>query len=267
MNPENVILGLVQGMTEFLPVSSSGHLALAKIMAGYNDAPIAYDIILHVATLLAVIIYFFQDIISLLFEWCYGLVNVNARRWTGWRFGWAILIGTAITAPFGIFLKRFVERASHSVLWLGINFLVTAALILSSRFITPCDEPVRVKNGIFIGIMQGIAVFPGISRSGATMWAGFIAGLSREDAFRFSFLLSIPAIIGAAVLEVIELGGTGLLRSLPHGWFIGAFTAFVSGIISLVILKRLIIEEKWWAFSIYCAIIGCTAVMYSLTGP
>ena len=267
MNPESVILGLIQGVTEFLPVSSSGHLALAKIFAGYKDAPMAYDIVLHIATLLAVVIYFIRDIISLLFEWCYGFVNANARRWAGWQFGWAVLFGTAITAPIAILLKPLVERASLSILWLGINFLVTAVLILSSRFVAPSDEPVRIKIGIFAGILQGIAVFPGISRSGATIWAGIIAGMSREDAFRFSFLLSIPAIIGAALLEALELGTSGFLSSLPDGWLIGAFAAFISGFISLVILRRLVTGEKWWIFSIYCAIIGCTAVMYSLTVP
>ena len=267
MNPESVILGLVQGVTEFLPVSSSGHLALAKIMAGYGDAPLAYDIVLHVATLLAVVIYFFQDIISLFIEWCYGFVNAKARRWEGWRFGWAVLLGTAITGPIGILLKPLVERASLSPRWLGINFLVTGLLVLSSRFLTPPGEPVRIKNGIFAGIMQGIAVFPGISRSGATIWAGFISGMSREDAFRFSFLLSVPAIIGATILEARELGASGFLGSLPRGWYIGAVAAFASGFFSLVILKRLITGEKWWVFSIYCIAVGCASVVYSLMGP
>ena len=267
MNPESVILGLIQGATEFLPVSSSGHLALAKIMAGYKDAPLAYDIVLHVATLLAVVAYFFKDIMSLLFEWCYGFVNANARRWAGWRLGWAVLAGTAVTAPFGFLLKKLVEeRVSLSPMWLGINLLVTGALILSSRFLTPRSEHIRVKDGIFVGIMQGIAVLPGISRSGSTIWAGFIVGLSREDAFRFSFLLSIPAIVGALILETGELGASGFLRALPDGWFIGAAAAFASGFVSLVILKKLITSAKWWVFSIYCFTLGCVAIIYSLMG-
>ena len=267
MNPESVILGLIQGVTEFLPISSSGHLALAKIMAGYKDAPLAYDIALHAATLLAVVIYFFRDIISLLFEWCYGFVNANARRWTGWRLGWAVLAGTAVTAPFGFLLKNLVEeRVSLSPLWLGINLLITGALILSSRFLSQQSEQIRVKDGIFAGIMQGIAVLPGISRSGSTIWAGLIVGLSREDAFRFSFLLSIPAIIGAIILEMGELGASGFLRALPDGWFIGAGAAFVSGFVSLVILRRLITSARWWVFSIYCFAVGGVSIIYSLIG-
>ena len=264
MNPENVILGLVQGITEFLPVSSSGHLGLAKVVAGYKDASLAYDIVLHASTLLAVVIYFFRDIITLLFEWFYGFFNVNARRWPGWRFGWAVLLGTAVTAPFGIFLKPFVLNMSLNTLWLGINFLVTGALIFSSCFILPGDEPIRIKNGIFAGIMQGLAIFPGISRSGSTIWAGLVSGMSKEDAFRFSFLLSIPAITGATILEARELGFSGFFSALPEGWFIGAGTAFVSGLLSLIILKKLITNEKWWIFSVYCMILGVSSVTYSL---
>ena len=265
MSAGSVVLGLIHGATEFLPVSSSGHLALAKIIGGYADAPIAYDIVLHVATLLAVVIFFFVDLISLLFEWCYGFVNANARRWTGWRLGWAILLGTVVTAPFGFFLKKLVEeRVSLSPLWLGINFLLTGALILSSRFFIPKGEHIKIKDGLFVGAIQGIAVLPGISRSGSTIWAGLIAGMSREDAFRFSFMLSIPAIIGALILEMRESGTAGFFRSLPSGWFLGAAAAFISGLISLVILKKLIIGARWWVFSIYCITLGFVSIIYSL---
>lgn len=263
---ETVTLGLIQGFTEFLPVSSSGHLALAKIIAGYDDAPLAYDIVLHLATLLAVAIYFFRDIMSLLFEWCYGFINVNARRWTGWRFGWAVILATAITGPIGVLLKPLVERASLSILWLGINFLVTGALVMSSRFMRPGDLPVTPENGMIVGLFQGLAVFPGVSRSGATIWAGLFSGMPRDEAFRFSFLLSIPAIIGAGILEARELGLEAFAESLPDGWLAGAVAAFVSGIASLVLLRRMVTSDKWWGFSIYCLALGCVAIIYHMIG-
>jgi undecaprenyl-diphosphatase len=266
MSAETVLLGLIQGVTEFIPVSSSGHLALAKAIAGYVDAPLAYDIVLHIATLLAVFIYFLNDILSLAFEWCYGFVNSNARRWAGWRFGWAVIWGTAATAPVGILLKPFVERASLSVLWLGIDFLVTGALLLSSKFFRAGDASVGSRSGIFVGLLQGIAVFPGISRSGATIWGGLILGISREEAFRFSFILSVPAIIGAAILEARDLGLSGFAGSLPDGWMFGAAAAFMSGFASLVALRRLVASDKWWGFSLYCMGLGGISVIYSLMG-
>ena len=261
-----LILGLLQGVTEFLPVSSSGHLSLAKIAASLGDVPLAYDIVLHAATLMAVIIYFARDIVSMLFEWFYGFINVNARRWAGWRFGWAVILGSLITAPFGIFLKPLVTSASSNLLWLGVNFTVTGLLLLSSRFISECDAPVGTRSGIWAGLLQGIAVFPGISRSGATIWGGLVSGLSRKDAFRFSFLLSVPAIIGAALLELYELGLRGFAASLPTGWIWGAAAAFCSGMISLIVLAKLVISDRLWGFSLYCFAVGGFAIIYFLMG-
>ncbi|MDR1581543.1 MAG: undecaprenyl-diphosphate phosphatase, partial [Synergistaceae bacterium] len=165
VNAGALILGLVQGVTEFLPVSSSGHLSIAKIAASsVNSIPMAYDIVLHAATLMAVIIYFARDIVSMLFEWFYGFINANARRWTGWRFGWAVIAGSLVTAPFGIFLKPLVTSASSNLLWLGVNFTVTGLLLLSSRFISEGDAAAGARSGILAGLLQGIAIFPGISR-------------------------------------------------------------------------------------------------------
>jgi undecaprenyl-diphosphatase len=114
--------------------------------------------------------------------------------------------------------------------------------------------------------MQGLAVFPGISRSGATIWAGLALGFSREEAFRFSFLLSAPAIIGAAILEARDLGFSDFAGSLPEGWLSGAIVAFFSGLFSLIMLRRLVTSDKWWGFSFYCIGLGGIAVVYSMIG-
>jgi undecaprenyl-diphosphatase len=261
-----LLLGLVQGLTEFLPVSSSGHLSLAKIVGSYGNVSMSYDIVLHAATLMAVIVYFSRDIVSMLFEWFYGFVNVNARRWPGWRFGWAVLTGALITAPFGIFLKPLVISASANLLWLGVNFIVTGLLLLSTRFISEGDAPVGARSGISAGLLQGIAVFPGISRSGATIWGGLAAGLSLKDAFKFSFLLSVPAIVGAVLLELRDLGLSGFAASLPDGWIWGAAAAFCSGIVSLIVLAKLVTSDKLWGFSLYCFAVGGFAIFYFLMG-
>ncbi|MDR1137188.1 MAG: undecaprenyl-diphosphate phosphatase [Synergistaceae bacterium] len=267
MNAAAISLGFIQGITEFLPVSSSGHLALVKAIAGYRDMTLSFDLILHIATLLAVFLYFLSDIVLVLFEWCYGFFNVNARRWTGWRFGWAIIAGTIVTGPIGILLKPFVERVSTNMLWLGADFLVTGALLFSLKFFAAGDDAVGVKNAWFVGLAQGLAVYPGVSISGATIWAGLVTGLSKEEAFRFSFILSIPAIIGASLFEARELGGLAeFVNSLPDGWLYAAIAAFVSGFISLVMLRRLVVRSKWGGFSLYCIALGCVVVIYSVMG-
>lgn len=267
MNTDALVFGVVQGLTEFLPVSSSGHLGVAKILTGMSEPSLAFDLTLHIATLLAVFLYFARDIVSLLSEWVYGFFNRHAWNWPGWRFGWAVILGTLITGPIGILLKPFSQNASMNLLWLGGNFWVTALLLFSARFIPAGEKTVRPGNGLLVGLLQGIAVMPGISRSGSTIWAGLVSGLSRDEAFRFSFLLSIPAILGATLLEARELGGyEAFLESLPQQWFLSAFVAFVFGMLSLVILRKLVTSDKWWVFSLYCMLLGTIAVIYSLIG-
>ncbi|MDR1651791.1 MAG: undecaprenyl-diphosphate phosphatase [Synergistaceae bacterium] len=262
-----LFLGLVQGLTEFLPVSSSGHLALTGAVFGYGDMTLAFELMLHMATLLAVFLYFFRDIATMLMEWSYGFVNSNARRWAGWRFGWAVAAGTLLTGPIGILLKPLAGKVSVSMLLLGINFLITGCLLMSSRFFDEGSGTVSLRSGIIVGFVQGLAVLPGISRSGATMWAGLVCGLSRDEAFRFSFLLSAPAIIGASIYEARDLGGFAeFAGALPNGWLPASVLAFVSGLISLMSLRRLVVGGKWWGFSLYCAALACIAVIYSLIG-
>lgn len=264
---EVMLMGLMQGVTEFLPISSSGHMSLAKIFMGVSDMSLSFDLVLHVATLLAVLVYFARDIVTLLIEWTYGFFNSNARSWVGWRFGWAVILGTLVTAPLGIALKAAEQAASNNLIWLGGNFWITGILLLSTKFISEGWAPVKIRDGLIVGAVQGLSVFPGISRSGSTIWAGLLRGLSRDEAFRFSFLLSIPAILGASVYESYELGGwEEFLADLPSGWLPSACIAFVSGLISLIILKRLVTSEKWWLFAIYCILLGSASVVFSILG-
>jgi undecaprenyl-diphosphatase len=268
MEEKVLFLGLLQGVTEFLPVSSSGHLGIAKLTLGVSDPSFSFDLALHLATLLAVLIYFLKDIAFLLTEWVCGFFNRNARAWAGWRFGWAVCAGVLVTAPIGMLLESFAASAASSLLWLGGNLWITALLLLSSKFIRAGDGSVRARDGFFVGAFQGLAVMPGISRSGSTMWAGLLLGLSRDEAFRFSFLLSVPTIIGATLYEAAKAGGReSFVQSLPEGWIGGTAVAFVSGLISLALLRRIVASDKWWAFSIYNMIAGAiAAILYFMGG-
>jgi undecaprenyl-diphosphatase len=262
-----MFLGLLQGLTEFLPVSSSGHLGIAKAALGIDDPSFALDLVLHLATLLAVLIYFAGDIISLLAEWLCGFFNRHARAWAGWRFGWAVILGVFVTAPIGILIEPLAAYAASNLLWLGGNLWITALLLLSSKFFAGGNRAVRTKDGLFVGFFQGIAVIPGISRSGATMWAGLLSGLSRDEAFRFSFLLSVPTIIGAALYEAVKLGGGGnFAQALPEGWLPAAAAAFATGLVSLSLLRRIVTGDAWWSFSIYNMIAGGTACILYFMG-
>lgn len=252
-----LLLGFIQGITEFLPISSSGHLALAKIFLGINMPPLSYDLILHLSTTLAIIIFFFSDILSLLAGWSCGLVSADSRRSDGWSFGWAVILGTVITGVIGILLKNFAETASLNSLMIAIGLIITGIILLFSRFLKIGFGRVRTSDGFFIGLAQAVAVLPGISRSGMTIASGLSIGLSREEAFRFSFILSIPAVFGATLLQAFELGGwSNFVSSLPPHWYLGAIAAFFSGIISLIIVRKIILSSKWWLFGIYCLALG-----------
>ena len=267
MDFEVLFLGFLQGVTEFLPISSSGHLSFAKIMMGVGDPSLSFDLVLHVATLFAVLVYFAKDIVTLLLEWLYGFFNSNARNWAGWRFGWAVILGSFITAPLGIILKPIAETASVNLLWLGGNFWLTGLLLLSTKFFSNHWETVRIRDGAIVGFIQGLAVLPGISRSGSTIWAGMLSGLSRDEAFRFSFLLSIPAIVGATFLESRDLGGReSFLAELPSAWMASAVVAFLTGLVSLIILRKLVTSDRWWLFAIYCILLGSASVVLSIVG-
>ncbi|MDD4160356.1 MAG: undecaprenyl-diphosphate phosphatase, partial [Synergistaceae bacterium] len=167
----------------------------------------------------------------------------------------------------GILIKDFAEEAMMNSLMVGAGLVFTGIVLISSRFIRKGLGKISFFDGILVGIAQGIAVMPGVSRSGMTMMAGTAAGISREEAFRFSFLLSIPAIMGAALLQAREVGGLDtFLSSLPSGWYLGVFAAFVSGLASLYVLRKLVIASKWWVFGIYCLALGSLSVIISFLG-
>jgi len=269
MQSKLIILGLgfIQRLTEFLPVSSSGHLALMQIFGGVGDMPVAYDIVLHCATMLATLIFFGYDIYYLAMEWFCGLRSEAARTKEGWPTGWAVIFATVITAVMGIGMRSVLETVMQSSLFVGIGLLITGIVLCCACLLHPGYGHIRPSDGIGVGLAQGIATLPGISRSGMTIVAGCLLGLSREDAFRLSFLVSIPAILGATILEAVELGGfSNFVAELPSGWIGGAVAAFVSGLAALYILKKLVISAKWWLFGIYCLIIGIATIVISFVG-
>ncbi len=197
---QGLLLGVVQGLTEFLPVSSSGHLVVAEAAVGLTTPGVVVEVALHVATLLAVVIVYRTRLWQLTRDALFG-------SGSAWRYIGLLLLGSIPAALIGFFLADFFERAFESLLLVGVDFVVTGLILWSTRWIRPSasrQEPSR--SGAFgIGVAQALAILPGISRSGATVAAGLWQRVDAVRAAEFSFLLAIPAIMGAAVLQVPHL--------------------------------------------------------------
>jgi undecaprenyl-diphosphatase len=256
---QTLLLSAVQGVTEFLPVSSSGHLALLQTAFGFPGSALAFDVLLHCATTLAVLIFFRKDAAAFLGQWCAGLASKEARGSEGWRYGWAILGGSAATALVALPLRNLVEAAMSSRFAVGAGLLTTAGILCLVPLLPGRQKELSMKTALVVGLIQGLAAFPGVSRSGSTIAAALFMGLAAPEAFRLSFLLSVPAILGAMLLEV-----PGLLRGasvLPGGWFPAMLAAFALGYLSLTLLRRLVLSGRWAYFGIYCFFLGLVAIV------
>lgn len=281
---EALILAIVQGVAEFLPISSSGHLAVLKNLFNVNtDTGLLYDVMLHVGTLIAVFAVYYKDIWELIkegfaiigaalsnaFKFIINLTSKNKREYVPVintpyrRFVMLIIVSTIPTGVIGILLSDIVESASVSLLIPGICFLVTAWLLYISGRIE--EKKINEKNasygkGLIVGIIQGFATLPGISRSGSTITAGLLCGFERNFAVKYSFIMSIPAILGAALLEIKDFGEVSVGgRELTY-YFVGMAIAAVVGYICIRLLLVLVKNKSFKYFSIYCFAVGVIAI-------
>ncbi len=255
---ESVLLGLLQGITEFLPVSSSGHLAIAQRFFGFTEPLLTFDVALHFATMLATLFYFREDVLRLAGEWFAGLLHRERRSGAGWTMGWAMILGTILTVVVGLPLKPLVERFSTSILAVGVALVITGILLWLASMKSYGKGAISVKTALPVGIIQGMAVIPGISRSGSTIVAGMMSGLSPNEAFRFSFFLSLPAVLGATILELKDVSSA----VMPSGWMVGVLISGLSGYFALKLLHRVVTLGRWRFFSIYCFAMGLFAVFF-----
>ena len=257
---QSLILGAVQGLCEFLPVSSSGHLALFQIFMGFGENMLSFDILLHFATLLAVFLYFWRDIWQIMLDWFGGWFT--SKRRSGWAYGWAIIIASFITAVIGLCLKSTAEKFSENLILVGAGEIFTGiVLVLIPILSVSRGNSSLLKIAVAVGIAQGIAVLPGVSRSGMSIAMGLFMGLGITEAFRFSFLISIPAVLGATLLECLKFMKSGEAVFMPEGYIWAAVCAFVLGFGALVFMRRLVNARNWAYFGVYCLIIGITAVL------
>jgi undecaprenyl-diphosphatase len=257
---KSILLGIIQGLTEFLPISSSGHLVLFEQFMGFEQPGILYEVLLHCATLVAIIIIFAKRIgriiASLFRPW--SLQDENFRMLA------YIVLASVPAALVGIFLKRYIERLFSNVYLVAVMLLVTGGVLFSTRFVrTKPDGKPSVLSSIIIGLGQAFAILPGVSRSGTTIAAGLWSGLSREGAAEFSFILAIPAILGATILQLKELGQAANAGMLGV-YLSGALAAFVSGFAALMVLIRIVKRGRLHYFAYYCWIAAFVAVVLKI---
>jgi undecaprenyl-diphosphatase len=238
-----VVLGIVQGLTEFLPVSSSAHLVIVQhLLPGFEQPGVLFDVILHLGTTAAVLFYFRYEIMRL---------TMKEIKY--------LLVGSIPAGVVGIVFQTALEDLFLSTFLVGITLFVTAALNFFTDRASATRERMNYIDAIVMGIGQAIAIIPGISRSGATIFAGTSMGLDRQKAAQYSFLLSVPAILGATVLQLVSHGGEG---NLPVGLYVlGFMTALVTGFISIMLTFRFLTEKKFTYFAIYCVVLGVIALL------
>jgi undecaprenyl-diphosphatase len=249
-----IFLGIVQGLTEFFPVSSSGHLVFFQSLFGIKEPPIFFDVMLHVGTLLAVVVYLRREILQILQGLGAALQGKSEGR-DGLRMFLWMVIASIPTGLMGIVLKDWFESVFSQPRFVGYMVLVTGLILWLTRWVKREGKDIRKMrwpDALLIGIAQGVAIIPGISRSGSTISAGLFLGLDRVLAGKFSFLLSIPAILGAALLESRKIGSAGDVGTI----LMGTAVAGVVGYFSLKILMKIISIGKVSHFSYYCWAMG-----------
>lgn len=256
---EAIVLGLVQGLTEFLPVSSSGHLVIGKELLGIEGTGVAFEIVVHAATVLSTIVAFRKDILELLS----GGLKFKMNEQTIYIL--KIMVSMIPVFIVGMFLKDHVEALfGEGTIVVGIALLMTSFLLYFSGVLKPKEKGITFGNAFIIGIAQSIAVIPGLSRSGATISTGLLLGARREDIAKFSFLMVLVPILGEAFLELVSGGfatestGIGVLPLAA-----GFLAAFTSGLFACKAMIALVKKTKLKGFALYCAILGVISIVFT----
>lgn len=250
---EAVLLGLVQGLTEFLPVSSSGHLVVLQHFLRVPGADVVFDVFLHLATVLAVVLYFRKDLWEL-------------RRKP--RLVWLLIVGSVPAGAAGFLLKDFFEGLYSTIGTIGFEFIITGFILWGADLLAKryqrkrAEEDLTTTDAWWIGVGQAVAIIPAISRSGATIAAGLARGLERDVAARFSFLLSVPVILGAGALEARHLTSIAAGASLPL--VAGFLASFLAGLVAIRVLLDVVRRRGLSLFAWYVWILGAALVVYNL---
>jgi len=268
---QGIILGIIQGATEFLPVSSSGHLAVVQnLFKNFHQPGVLFDLLLHLATALAVVIYFKKELVGLFGRRQREKLMKNAEKLKpiNKKLILVIFVSLLPTAIVGFSVKDIAEKCFEKPFAVGLFLIFTALLLFLADF-SAKRSSLQVEadpgfgRGILIGLAQGLAVFPGISRSGATISAGIFSGLRGDYSARFSFLLGVPAILGASFLELIEKRNelAGIAESELSAYLLGMVSAFLVGYFCISLVFKVVRRVKLSWFGIYCLFLGAIVIL------
>lgn len=282
---QSIFLGIIQGLTEFLPVSSSGHLAIMQNFFNIDTgSSILFDILLHMGTLLVVFIVYWKDIWKLILEALHMLGDIFCNLGTFLRrkkqetqpryrrivrtnyrkFVVLLIVSTIPTGIMGFLGAKLIKDASTTLLIPGICLLITGVLLLISDRTEDCHKipkDVTYKEGVLVGIAQGFATLPGLSRSGTTITACLLCGFDRRFAVKYSFILSIPAILGAAVLEISDVGGEVITGGLVGTYAAGVIAAALVGYVCIKTMLVVVKNKKFKYFAYYCFAVGIISIV------
>jgi undecaprenyl-diphosphatase len=267
---EAIVLGIVQGLTEFLPISSTGHLRIVPAFLGWEDPGAAFTAVTQLGTMAAVLLYFRDDLLRIARAWLRSLRDRPARRELDARIGWYIVLGTIPIGIFGVLFKDQIETGARDLYLIGVALIVLGLVLLLAEKVGRRErgiEQIRTKDGLVIGFAQALALIPGVSRSGATITAGLFMGLDRPTAARFSFLLSVPAVVLSGLLEL----GTILGDDDGDGTSLGALAvatvmAFVSGYAAIAWLLRYLSTHSTVVFVVYRVALGALVLVLVSAG-
>ncbi|MFQ5639685.1 MAG: undecaprenyl-diphosphate phosphatase [bacterium] len=267
---EAVLLGIVQGLTEFLPVSSSGHLVLAETLLDIKENGIAFEIFAHFGTLMAVVTVFKSDFLQIFREMLAyltgkpqdGTLNSEGKQvFGGMRLTGSLVVGTVPAAIIGYAFRGTFERSFAHPEFVSVALIVTGVILILSRFAREKGEELSYGKGFMIGLAQVIAFFPGISRSGTTITTGLLLGVSPFESARFSFLLAVPLILGVTGLKFFELLANPLSFDQTLTLIIGCVASYASGLLAIKWLLSLVQKGKFDRFAYYCITVGILGVI------
>ena len=262
-----IVLGIVQGLTEFLPISSTGHLRIVPAFLGWEDPGAAFTAVTQLGTMAAVLLYFRDDLWRITTTWALSLREPELRPQLDARMGWYIGLGTIPIAIFGFIFKDQIEKGARSLYLIGSTLIVLGLLLLLAEKVATHDRPlerINRRDAIVIGFAQAMALVPGVSRSGATLTAGMFLGFDRTSAARYSFLLSVPAVVLSGLFELRKIGEEGGAGFVPTA--IATLLAFIVGYATIAFLLRWLTSHSTAIFVVYRVALGALVITLTAAG-
>jgi undecaprenyl-diphosphatase len=267
---QSIVLGIVQGLTEFLPISSTAHLRIVPAILGWDDPGAAFTAVTQLGTMTAVLLYFREDLLRIAHAWLRSLRRPELRGGLDARTGWYILLGTIPIGIFGLAFKDQIENGARDLYLIGSALIVLGLVLLVAERVGTRErglEDIQRRDGFLIGLAQALALIPGVSRSGSTITAGLFLGFDRTAAARFSFLLSVPAVVLSGLLELASIlnGDEGDSTSLV-ALAIATLLAFIVGYASIAFLLRYLVRHSTIVFVAYRVVVGSLVLVLVSTG-